>query len=109
MDAILLRSLDIFLSDPDIIERYNLAFDNGWKSPEWQDMPTLRDFTRFCSIARLNISRPEAIDHQAINQITSQIAALLVSPLGNAIALPSSFSPEPIDILTFCAELIRLY
>ncbi len=73
VDAILLRSLDIFLSDPDIIERYNLAFDNGWKSPEWQDMPTLKDFTCFCSIARLNISKPEVIDHQAINQITSQI------------------------------------
>lgn len=95
VDAILLRSLEIFLSDPDIIERYNLAFSKGWKSPEWQDMPTLKDFVRFCSIARLNISKPEAIDHQAINQITSQIAALLVSPLGNAIALPSSFSPEP--------------
>jgi hypothetical protein len=95
VDAILLRSLDIFLSDPDIIERYNLAFSQGWKSPEWQDIPTLKDFTRFCSIARLNISKPEAIDHQAINQITSQIAALLVSPLGNAIAQPSSFSPEP--------------
>ncbi|NJL63257.1 MAG: hypothetical protein HC903_17310 [Methylacidiphilales bacterium] len=95
VDAILLRSLEIFLSDPDIIERYNLAFSKGWKSSEWQDMPTLKDFTRFCSIARLNISKPEAIDHQAINQITSQIAALLVSPLGSAIAKPSSFSPEP--------------
>lgn len=95
VDAILLRSLDMFLSDPDIIERYNLAFSKGWKSPEWQDMPTLKDFTRFCSIARLNIQKPEAIDHQAINQITSQIAALLVSPLGSAIAKPSSFSPEP--------------
>jgi hypothetical protein len=95
VDAILLRSLDIFLSDPDIIERYNLAFSKGWKSPEWQDIPTLKDFVRFCSIARLNISKAEAIDHQAINQITSQIAALLVSPLGNAIAQPSSFSPEP--------------
>jgi hypothetical protein len=95
VDAILLRSLDVFLSDPDIIERYNLAFSKGWKSSEWQDIPTLKDFIRFCSIARLNIQKPEAIDHQAINQITSQIAALLVSPLGNAIALPSSFSPEP--------------
>ncbi|WP_238178482.1 FtsK/SpoIIIE domain-containing protein [Calothrix sp. 336/3] len=95
VDALLLRSLEIFLSDPDIIERYNLAFSKGWKSAEWQDMPTLKDFVRFCSIARLNISKPEAIDHQAINQITSQIAALLVSPLGNAIAKPSSFSPEP--------------
>jgi hypothetical protein len=82
VDAILLRSLDIFLSDPDIIERYNLAFSKGWKSSEWKDIPTLKDFVRFCSIARLNIQKTEAIDHQAINQITSQIAALLVSPLG---------------------------
>lgn len=95
VDAILMQALDVFLSDPDIIERYNLAFEKGWKSNEWQDMPTLKDFTRLVSIARLNIHKPEAIDHQAINQITSQIAALLISPLGSAIAKPSSFSPEP--------------
>ncbi|NJN13370.1 MAG: hypothetical protein HC815_37865 [Richelia sp. RM1_1_1] len=95
VDAILMQALDVFLSDPDIIERYNLAFSKGWKSQEWQDIPTLKDFSRFCSIARLNIKKPEAIDHQAINQINSQIAALLVSPLGTAIGKPSSFSPEP--------------
>lgn len=96
VDAILMQALDIFLSDPDIIERYNCAFNQGWKSLEWQDMPTLKDFLRFCSIARLDIRKPEAIDHQAINQIQSQIQALLVSPLGAAIGKPSSFSPEPI-------------
>ncbi|GJD19242.1 hypothetical protein RIVM261_041980 [Rivularia sp. IAM M-261] len=95
VDAILMQALDVFLSDSDIIERYNLAFNQGWKSTQWQDIPTLKDFARFCSIARLNILKPEAIDHQAINQITSQIAALLVSPLGAAIGKPSSFSPEP--------------
>lgn len=67
VDAILMQALDVFLSDPDIIERYNLAFSKGWKSFEWQDIPTLKDFSRFCSIARLNIQKPEAIDHQAIN------------------------------------------
>lgn len=58
VDAILMQALDIFLSDPDIIERYNLAFNKGWKSPEWQDMPTLKDFLRFCSLARLDIRKP---------------------------------------------------
>ncbi len=43
----------------------------------------------------MNIQKPEAIDHQAINQISSQITALLVSALGTAIGKPSSFSPEP--------------
>lgn len=95
VDAILMQALDVFLSDYDIIERYNLAFARGWKSPEWQDMPTLKDFVRYCAIARLNIQKPEQIDYQALNQITSQIAALLVSPLGAAIGKPSSFSPEP--------------
>ena len=95
VDAILMQALEMFLSDSDIIERYNEAFTKGWKSTEWQDIPTLKDFVRFCSIARLNIQKPEAIDHQAINQITSQITALLVSPLGTAIGKPSSFSPEP--------------
>ena len=71
VDAILMQALDVFLSDFDIIERYNLAFAKGWKSPEWQDMPTLKDFVHYCAIARLNIQKPEQIDYQALNQITS--------------------------------------
>jgi len=95
VDSILRQTLAVFLCDPDIIDRYNEAFAYGWKSEQWQKMPVLADFIRYCTVARLSLKKPSELDHMAINQITSQISALLVSPLGNAIGSPSSFSPEP--------------
>ena len=95
VDSILRRALLNFLCDQDIIDRYNLAFEHGWLSPQWQEMPILADFLRFCSIPRLQIKNPQDLDHQALSQIHSQIRALLASPLGKALGKPSSFSPEP--------------
>ena len=100
VDSILRQALVKFLQDPIIIERYNEAFEHGWKSEQWKNIPVLADFVKFCTIARLNISNPSQLDHQAINQIDMQIRALLASPLGKAIGSPSSFSPEP-SILFF--------
>ena len=95
VEAIVAKTLNIFLNDPEIIERYNLAFAKGWKSPAWQDIPVLKDWLRFCTREQLNLSSFEAIDLSAINQIQIQVSALLESPLGQAIGRPSSFSPNP--------------
>jgi hypothetical protein len=95
VDTIVLKTLKVFLSDPDIIAHYNLALEKGWKSPEWQNIPVLADFLHFCSKEQLNLRNFQEIDKAAINQIHAQITALLASPLGNAIGKPSSFSPEP--------------
>lgn len=103
VDSIVLKTLEVFLNDPDIIERYNLAFKAGWKSRQWQEMPILKDWLRFCSKEQLNLQNYEPIDQAAINQIHSQLTALLASPLGDAIGLPSSFSPDP-DIKFFALK-----
>jgi hypothetical protein len=95
VDAIVLQMLDMFLRDPEIIARYNQAFEKGWQSPEWQQIPTLKDLLPFCSKERLNLKSFEELDKQAINQILSQGNALLASRLGKAIGRPSTFSPEP--------------
>lgn len=95
VDSIILRMLDMYLRDPEIIARYNKAFERGWQSPEWQQMPTLQDLLRFCSKERLNLKSFEELDRLAINQILSQGNALLTSRLGKAIGQPSTFSPEP--------------
>ena len=96
VDDLLLQALDVFLEDADIVERYNQAFQCGWQSAEWQQMPTLHDFLRFVSKERLNLNSFEAIDAQAINQIRARLQAILVSPLGEAIGQPSNISPEPL-------------
>lgn len=95
VDTFILKTLDCFLQDVDIIERYNLAFEKGWKSPEWQDMPTLADWLNFCSKEQLHLKTLEPLDEAAIHQIHTQVTALLTSPLGKAIGYPSSFSPQP--------------
>lgn len=95
VDGILLRMLDAFLKDPEIIERYNKAFEKGWKSPDWQQIPILSDLMRYCSKERLNLGATSDLDNQAINQIQSQVNALLTSRLGKAVGRPSTFSPEP--------------
>lgn len=95
VESILRLTLDLFLKDPDIIDRYNTAFEKGWQSVEWQQMPTLQDFVRYCSRERLNLRSFEDLDRMAVNQVNSQITALLASRLGKAIGRPSTFSPEP--------------
>jgi hypothetical protein len=95
VDALIVKALDVFLKDPDIITRYNRAFSMGWLSAEWQQIPTLPDFVKFCTRERLNLRSFEEIDRQALNQIQNQVSALLASRLGKAIARPSTFSPEP--------------
>jgi len=95
VDSILLRMLDFYLKDPEIVARYNQAFENGWQSSQWQQMPTFQDLLRFCSKERLNLKSFEDLDKLAMNQILSQGNALLTSRLGKAIGRPSTFSPEP--------------
>ncbi|MEG5030590.1 hypothetical protein QUB36_26005 [Microcoleus sp. AT8-B1] len=95
VDAILLLTLKKFLEDPDIIERYNTAFEKGWKSTAWQEMPTLKNLLKFCTKEQLNLQNFTDFDRIVINQITTQCNALLASPLGKAIGRPSTFSPEP--------------
>jgi hypothetical protein len=95
VDTIILKAIKVFLADPDIKERYNAAFEYGWKSPQWQQIPVLADFLSFCTKEQLNIRNYTQIDEAAINQIHAQITALLASRLGAAIGKPSSFSPEP--------------
>lgn len=95
VEALLRLALDVFLRDPDIIDRYNRALQSGWKSSEWQQIPTLKDFDRYCTRERLNLRSFEELDRLALNQIRSQFAALFHSKIGRAIANPSSFSPEP--------------
>ncbi|WP_227788727.1 hypothetical protein [Nodularia sp. LEGE 04288] len=95
VDALLVKALDIFIRDSDIVARYNQAFEKGWLSPQWQQIPTLPDFVKFCTRERLNLRSFEDIDRQALNQIHSQVSALLASRLGKAIARPSTFSPAP--------------
>ena len=97
VDSIILRLMDTFFSDETIVERYNLAFEKGWQSNEWQNMPVLKDFLFFCSKEKLGIYDFGGIDERAINQINNQISTKLIDPnIGKAISQPSDIPPDPV-------------
>ena len=95
VDALLLKALEIFLQDDFIKSRYNRAFDAGWKGAAWQQMPTAWDLLPYCSREKLQLQDYEEIDRRALNQIKNELQIRLQDPnIGNAIAQPSSYSPE---------------
>lgn len=97
VDSITLRLLEVFFSDSEMVERYNAAFEGGYKSPEWQQMPTAHELLRFCSREKLKLESYEDIDARAINQIVSQLGAKLVDPnIGDVIGRPSTVNPTPL-------------
>ena len=95
VDSICLRLIDIFFKDTVIVNRYNEAFEGGWRSLAWQDMPTLHDLLTFCSPQKLQLESVGDMDEAAINQILSQVGAKLRDPnIGGVIGRPSSVSPD---------------
>ena len=96
VDSIIIKLLNIFLSDPFIRDRYNSAFDNGWQSEAWQKMPTLKDLIFYCSRERLGLQHFGDLEAKAINQIVNQIEAKIVDPnIGEAISKASNLPPNP--------------
>ena len=97
VESICLRLLEVFFSDAEMIERYNEAFEQGWKSEQWRRIPTLHELLTFCSREKLGLETYEEIDARAINQIVNQVGAKLVDPnIGDAIGRPSTVSPDPL-------------
>jgi len=86
-----------FFGDPEIIDRYNEAFEYGWKSKQWQKIPTL-DLIFDSAKGKLGLISIEEIDRRAINQIYNQIENKLADPnIGDAIGVSSTVSPHPKD------------
>lgn len=96
VDSVMLRLLNTFFHDRSIIDRYNEAFDHGWQSSQWQNIPVLEDLLFFCSKEKLGLTDCKEIDERAINQINNQIGAKILDPnIGRAISRPSDLPPSP--------------
>ncbi|MCC0175842.1 hypothetical protein I4641_02450 [Waterburya agarophytonicola K14] len=95
ISAIVTLALEVFFSDIEIVRRYNAALENGWKSPEWQNIPILEDFLFFCSKDKLDLSDFGSQQGEALDIIVTNISAKLVDPnIGDCISKPSTVSPH---------------
>ena len=93
--AILGKALNGFFSDEEIKARYDRALDAGYKSEQWQEIPTLSDLAPFYSPEYLGFDEDTGIAlRNAREHISIQLEYWINSKIGNAIAKPSSF---PID------------
>ncbi|NER01309.1 MAG: hypothetical protein F6K17_01030 [Okeania sp. SIO3C4] len=96
VNALVVKMIQVFTTNPQIIDRYNFAFEQGFHSNAWQNIPTLHDLLNFCSKEKLGLKSFEEIDRLAINQIVNQISAKLDDPeIGQAIGRPSTIPPDP--------------
>ena len=95
ISSIITLALEAFITDIDIVRRYNAALENGWKSPQWQKIPVLKDFLFFCTKDKLDISNFGTQQAEALDLIVTNIKAKLADPnIGDCISKPSTVSPN---------------
>ncbi|GBE94210.1 hypothetical protein [Nostoc cycadae] len=98
--SLLNLALGAFFADEGIQERYRLAINGGFGSPEWQKTPTLKDFLYFCSPEHLRLDSVSGRVEDALSQIQLRLRFWLSSRVGQAISSPSSF-PTDAQLLVF--------
>lgn len=88
--AILWKALTAFFGDAGIQARYDAAYDQGFGSLAWQRMPTLIDFLDL--LERLDLSGLVVVGSiaEAMAEIRLQLLSWVQSPVGRAIAQPST-------------------
>jgi hypothetical protein len=89
--TILWQALAAFFDDAAMMVRYDAAFERGFGSAEWQQMPTLVDFIDV--VAALDLGLESDLVTDAIATILLRLRRRLSSRIGHAISKPSAFAP----------------
>ncbi|MGK7947263.1 MAG: hypothetical protein AB4368_00270 [Xenococcaceae cyanobacterium] len=110
--TLLYCALEQFFTDGEIQTRYTKAEAVGLNSPDWQLMPTLRDFIPFCSLDRLEqaLKLTKGINWKQVSVALEQIQLRLnywcISRVGKAISHPSSV-PTEAPLLVFALRQVQ--
>jgi hypothetical protein len=90
--TVLWQALAIFFAQPDIQARYDRAFEGGFGSAAWVNMPTLVDFVK--SVRQLDLGVESANVSEAIATILLELQGWLTSRVGKAISQPSTIRTD---------------
>ncbi|MEB3215362.1 MAG: hypothetical protein VKN72_03745 [Nostocales cyanobacterium 94392] len=93
-------ALTEFFGDEGIQSRYAIATEKGFGSPEWDKIPTLKDFLPFCCREHLNLPTGGKRVDEALEVINLRLRFWLQSRVGQSISAPSSF-PTDAQLLVF--------
>ena len=83
-----------WLEDPELRRRYDLAFDRGFGTDAWAQMPTLRDYIELIHKDRLPTHAQTAENEAILTQYRSRLAAFLHTGAGDRISRVSSFDAD---------------
>lgn len=88
--AIIWKALTSFFNNAEIQARYDAAYDQGFGTLAWQRMPTLIDFLDL--LEQLDLSGLVVVGSiaEAMAEIRLQLLSWVQSPVGKAIAQPST-------------------
>ncbi len=92
--SLLVRFLNFYFTDEEILLRYYQALDGGFTSSAWQNIPTLKDFLAICTPENLGLKSAQGDIKRALQQIQLSLKSWLESRVGKAIASPSSFRTD---------------
>jgi hypothetical protein len=88
LTAMLLRA---WFADDNIRQRYDKAYDGGFGSEGWQQIPTLRDFLDLATLDRLPSQAQTEKLEQLLEEYRSRLAAFIAGTAGDRISRPSTF------------------
>ncbi len=103
VQTIITLALVNFLEDPAIQKRYEEAYEFGFGSIQWHDIPTLQDFIPYCTDARIvdeaktsnsEDSKSSYLIESAISQIRIRLNYWLSNRAGKAISQPSTIKTD---------------
>jgi hypothetical protein len=92
--SILLLAIEAFYEDIEIRQRFAIAFQKGFGSTEWQQMPVFTDFIPFCSLERLRLPNATTDILKVLDYIKLRLNYWRESRLGQFLSKVSSFRAD---------------
>jgi hypothetical protein len=89
--SILVLAMSAFFGDIQIQRRYSAASTDGFGSIAWKNIPTIRDYLKFCALGRLPMSSPTPKLLEAIETINLRLTSFIETKIGRALSSPSTF------------------
>jgi hypothetical protein len=90
--TILWQALAVFFADSQIQHHYQAAFEQGFGSMAWSQMPTLVDFVE--TIRGLDLGVDSELAREAVATILLELQGWLTSRVGKAISQPSTIRTD---------------
>jgi hypothetical protein len=91
---ILTNLITTFLADPSIQEKYKQAYQDGFGSQAWQQMPCLETFVAHMSLSKLPAELQNEDAEKAIQRMRMSLIALMQRQAGQALSRPSTFRTD---------------